>query len=170
MHDQRFTKVSDILLDTWLSELSEAELKLLLTIIRQTTGWNKDRDRISHSQFKKKTGLSPRSISSAVESLSTRDFIRITDSFGRELTSDQRKYRSDIHYEPTDFAQAKSAIISAKLNNSTMQNLPITIYNTNKQQYTLSRDFKFKKQSDKERIQCIQKRKQGFSCSCFRCS
>ena len=75
----------------------------------------------------------------------TRDFIRITDSFGRELTSDQRKYRSDIHYEPTDFAQAKSAIISAKLDNSTMQNLPITIYNTNKQQDTLSRDFTIQK-------------------------
>ncbi|GAB5417021.1 MAG: hypothetical protein Crog4KO_18880 [Crocinitomicaceae bacterium] len=170
MQDQGFTKVSDLLLDTWLSQLTEAELKLLLTIIRQTVGWNKKIDRISHSQFKKKTGMSARSISTAVESLSNRNFIIITDSIGRELSPEQRKYRNDIHYAPTDFTQAKSTIIHAKLDKTLMHNLPITIYNTNTQQETPLKSSTIKKQTDRERFECIRKRSQNLSCSCVRCS
>lgn len=169
MNNQGFTKVSDILLDIWLPKLSEAELKLLLTIIRQTIGWNKQRDRISHSQFQKKTGLSPRSITKAVESLSSRDFIKITDPTGKELSPKHRKYRSDIHYEPTDFTKAKAEIISAQLDNTPMHNMPITIYK-DRQQETRRISSKFKKQTDTERVECILKRREGLSCSCFRCS
>jgi phage replication O-like protein O len=81
MKTQGYTKVSDVLIDSWLTDLTEAELKTLLIIIRQTTGWNKPRDRISHSQFIKKTGLSQRSITSAIESLSHRNFIYITNQW-----------------------------------------------------------------------------------------
>ena len=174
MQDKGYTKVSDVLLDTWLADLSEAELKTLLIIIRQTIGWNKSRDRISHSQFKTRSGLSQRSITSAVESLSNRNFIKITDYHGRSLSSDERRYKTEIYYETSDFTSAKSAMIMAKLDKTEMQNLPLTIYNTNTQQQTRFSSFKnnskFRKQTDQERYECIRKRQQNLSCSCFRCS
>lgn len=45
------------LVDHWLPLLGEAELKVLLLIIRKTFGWHKDRDRISLSQMEKYTGM-----------------------------------------------------------------------------------------------------------------
>ena len=175
MNNQGYTKVSDVLLDTWLTELTEIELKTLLIIIRQTTGWNKARDRISHAQFKQKTGLSQRSITSATESLSNRKFINITDARGTDLTANERRYRKHIYYAPTDFAKAKSTIIMAKLVTSQRQNLPLTIYNTYKQQETRNslsenKKQKVKNQSDAERIKCMERCKRNISCSCFRCT
>ena len=170
MNDKGYTKVSDVLLDTWLADLSEAELKTLLTIIRQTVGWNKPRDRISHSQFLKKTGLSQRSISSSIESLSNRNFIKVTDERGQTLSANERRYRTEIYYQTSDFTNAKSTIIMAKYSNTQTQNLPLTIYNNHKQQETPIRSSSIKKQCDRERIECIRKRKQNLSCSCFRCS
>ncbi len=174
MNDKGYTKVSDVLLDTWLADLSEAELKTLLIIIRQTIGWNKSRDRISHSQFKNKSGMSQRSITSAIESLSNRKFIKITNYDGRPLSPDERRYKTEIYYETSDFTKAKSAIIVAKLDKTERQNLPLTIYNTHKQQETrfssLKNNPNLRKQTDKERFECIKKRQQNLSCSCFRCS
>ena len=61
------THVPNYIFDTLLPELTEAELKVLLTVIRQTIGWfdkrtgqRKIKDRISALQFKQKTGLSQR--------------------------------------------------------------------------------------------------------------
>lgn len=174
MNDKGFTKVSDVLIDTWLAELSEAELKTLLIIIRQTIGWNKPCDRIAHSQFKVKTGLSQRSITTAIESLSNRNFITITDKRGQSLSPEERRYKTEIYYQTTDFTKAQSVAILAKLDNTQTQNVPLTIYNTHKQQYTRSSTSENKppirKQSDSERIECIRKRNLNLSCPCFRCS
>ena len=169
MQYKGYTKISDLLIDTWLSKLSEAELKTLIIIIRQTIGWNKKRDRISHQQFKKKSGLSARSITTAIESLSYRNFIKISDASGTILTANERRYKSHIYYEATDFTKAKSQLIMAKLDNTTTQNLPLTIYNTNKQQETPLKAFEIKKQSEQERIECMRKQQRNISCSCFRC-
>src|SRR6266446_5289612 len=46
------TPVPDILFDELLSQLSEAELKVLMYIIRRTYGFKKTTDAISLSQFK----------------------------------------------------------------------------------------------------------------------
>ena len=169
MQNKGYTKVSDVLIDTWLAQLTEAELKTLIIIIRQTVGWNKPRDRISHGQFKDKAGLSGRSITTAIESLSNRNFIKITDSQGNILSANQRRYKVEIYYETTDFTNAKAQLIIAKLDNTPTQNLPITIYNTNKQQYTGNSPSVIKKQSEQERVECIRKQQRNISCSCFRC-
>lgn len=175
MKHQGFTKIADVILDTWMSDLTEAELKTLLVIIRQTTGWNKPRDRISHAQFKQKTGLSQRSVTSSIESLSARNFIVITNAKGTPLTSRERRYRQHIYYAPTDYKEAKYAHVMAKLDTTQRQNLPLTIYNTHRQQYTrnsISQNQKkeVKKQSDSQRIECIQNKKKDIYCSCFRCT
>jgi len=46
-----FTMVPDILFDLYLPALSDAELRVLLYIIRHTLGWKKDSDSISLRQL-----------------------------------------------------------------------------------------------------------------------
>jgi len=46
-----YTPIPDQLFDEWLPHLSEAELKVLLYIMRHTFGWKKDSDAISLSQM-----------------------------------------------------------------------------------------------------------------------
>lgn len=80
------TQVPNILFDKHLPTLTEGELKILHIIIRQTYGWidcstgiRKTRDRITQSQFRSKTGLSPRIISKTLKTLSHRGFTDIPD-------------------------------------------------------------------------------------------
>jgi len=88
-----------MLVDTLLPYLTETELKMILVIIRQTNGWidrrtglRKTRDRISHSQFVRKTGLCRKSISKTIKSLVGKDLISVTDQYGNILTeSEDRK-------------------------------------------------------------------------------
>ena len=52
-----YTQCPNDILDHWLPHLREAELKVLLVIIRKTFGYHKKRDKISISQIEKITGL-----------------------------------------------------------------------------------------------------------------
>lgn len=165
-----YTKVPDVILDQHLKSLSEAELKVLLVIIRNTIGWHKERDRLAYSQIKAKTQLSGRSITTAIESLSNRNYINITDKNGRTLSTQERRYRKEIFYAPTNFKNTQDIPISEKSSKTSMQNLPLTIYSPYTQQKTQYRDSQNKKQTDKQRFECIQKRSQGLSCSCLRCA
>ncbi len=72
-----------------LPQLAEAELKVLLFIVRQTLGWidkrtgkRKLKDRIFGSQFRLHTGLSKRSINKAIKSLIARNLIEVTGTKG----------------------------------------------------------------------------------------
>lgn len=101
-----FTRIPNILFDHLLKELNNSELKILLVIIRQTSGWidikterRKERDRIAHSQFILKTGLSRRIISESIKSLSQKNLIEITDSSGNSLIkASERKGQYRIYY------------------------------------------------------------------------
>jgi hypothetical protein len=86
------TQVPNFVFDNHLPKLTEAELKILLITIRQTLGWfdsstgqRKTRDRITHTQFKQKTGLSKRIITKTIQSLSVKKLIEITDFDGKQL-------------------------------------------------------------------------------------
>jgi len=106
MTQENYTPTPNILFDKLLKELSNSELKILLVIIRQTNGWidkkttrRKEKDRITYSQFINKTGLSRRIISKAINSLSDRGLIKITDNSGEVLnTAPERKGRYFIYY------------------------------------------------------------------------
>jgi phage replication O-like protein O len=53
-----YTQIPNNLFDEWIPKLKEAELRVLLVIMRQTFGWqNKSWDFISLSQLMKKTGM-----------------------------------------------------------------------------------------------------------------
>jgi hypothetical protein len=105
MISNRYTKVPNFVFDE-LPNLTEAELKVLLVIIRQTigrkdmaTGQYKTRDWISLSQFGQKTGLCRRVIIKAVQSLIHKKGIRVTGEDGFALkTSEERKGKRKLYF------------------------------------------------------------------------
>lgn len=125
MTRDNFTPTPNILFDILLKELNNSELKILLIIIRQTDGWidkktgrRKDQDRITYSQFIKKTGLSRRIISNTINSLYQKRLITIIDSSGNVLTKpEQRKGKVDIYYSSLlEHMQSLHISTSAKTN------------------------------------------------------
>jgi hypothetical protein len=93
-------------LDTYLSHLTESEIKVLLIVIRQTSGWidkrtgkRKQRDRISGSQFRLKTGLSKRIITKTIKSLILKNLLQITDFKGNVLQQPkERRGKTYLYY------------------------------------------------------------------------
>jgi phage replication O-like protein O len=114
--DNGYTKVPNIILDTHLKQLSLAELKLLLIIVRQTMGWRKQRDRISHGQFIKKSGLSRKVLSKTIQSLVASELIAVHDFNGNPLrTPEQRKGKLYLYYsflfpKPVQVTTATNAV------------------------------------------------------------
>jgi phage replication O-like protein O len=60
------TQIPNILLDKVIPEVSEAVTKVLLVVCRKTFGWQKTWDALSITQLTKLTGLSDRSVETAV--------------------------------------------------------------------------------------------------------
>lgn len=100
------TQVPNVIFDTYLPELTEAELKILLIIIRQTLGWvdrktgkRKAKDRLTNTQLQQKTGLSRRVVTKAIQSLVTKSLIQVTDFRGNILYNpSQRKGKSYLYF------------------------------------------------------------------------
>jgi hypothetical protein len=106
MITKQITQVPNFLFDEYLTELTEAELKVTLIILRQTVGWRdiktggrKTRDRISGFQFREKTGLSKRVITKAVKSLIAKQLIQVTDFRGNMANHPkERTGKSYLYY------------------------------------------------------------------------
>jgi hypothetical protein len=100
------TQVPNFLFDTYLAQLTESELKVLLVVVRQTFGWldkrtgkRKLKDRISGSQFRDKTGLSKRIITKTVQSLAVKNLLQITDFKGCALQNPKdRRGKTYLYY------------------------------------------------------------------------
>jgi DNA-binding transcriptional regulator YhcF (GntR family) len=107
------TAVPDILFDELLSELSGAELKVLLYIIRRTIGFKKSTDAISFTQFEdgikthegkvldKGCGLNRETISNALKSLEARHCIKSEKRSGT-VTFYSICFKGDTVNEDTD--------------------------------------------------------------------
>ena len=93
------TPVPNVVFDHYLKELKVAELKVLMVIIRQTSGWmdlktkskRKERDWISGSQLATKTGCSKRAINSAIEVLVQKNLINVLSEAGGFLDSPEKR-------------------------------------------------------------------------------
>ena len=144
------TQVPNCIFDHYLSSLSKAELKLVLVITRQTLGWfdkrtgmRKNRDRISISQFYKKTSLSRRAITLALQSLVQKSLITITDYRNNEmLHPSNRKGKAYLYYSLKIPTQILS--ISSKENRPGLA----TISALNKTNYTNQSTAKTKSMQD----------------------
>lgn len=82
MAPEGWTAVPNDLLDN-MSDLGNAELRVLLALIRKTAGYQKERDRVSVSQLTTMTGLTSRNAQAAVMKLLEGGYI------GREQTGKQ---------------------------------------------------------------------------------
>ena len=105
----KITPVPNCIFDTYMPSLTEAELKVLLVVIRQTLGWKdrhtggrKQRDRITASQFGVKTGLSKRVITKAIDRLVQKGLVSVSDFHGVQLRSAfERKGKAYLFYSLT---------------------------------------------------------------------
>lgn len=89
-----YTMIPNKVFDELLQELTGSELKLLLIILRQTIGWKNQRtgkrkiwDRINQYQFKQKTGLSKRIITTSLQSLIDKELISVSNYEGQNLNT-----------------------------------------------------------------------------------
>ena len=106
MSIQKSTPVPNVVLDQLLPYLNQAQLKVLLIIIRQTLGWydyktkqRKSKDWIAISFFTRKTGLSAKSISIALSELIRKDHVLAFDHKGKKLkTAQDRRGKKRIYY------------------------------------------------------------------------
>ncbi len=76
-----FTRVPNFFLDEYIYQLSESALKVYLTVVRKTIGWQKDKDFISYSQIQKMSNLSGNSILKGINELLDKGLIE-THKFG----------------------------------------------------------------------------------------
>jgi phage replication O-like protein O len=159
MNYQQTTQTPNIIFDTYLTQLSFSELKILLYIVRQTYGWKtkdgkrKKRDRITYGQFQSKTGLSRRIISQTIQSLISQQLISVTDYQGTSLHyPNERKGKVSIYYAPSIQTCAIKSTNVCKHKHIPVQNM---VYNkTNSTKLTRQKTFeKTTRQSDYERVQ-----------------
>jgi phage replication O-like protein O len=94
-----YTQVPNILLDEHIQQMSDAELRVTLAIVRKTIGWQKRRDKISLTQLEELTGMSRQGVINGVEAgLSRGTISRIPDGNGYiyELTVSSEKVVNDV--------------------------------------------------------------------------
>lgn len=76
-------QVSNSLVDELLPLMGNNELRCYLVIVRQTTGWQKRKDRISIAQLESKTGIKRRAIQHAMSALIDKNLIKRTTKKGQ---------------------------------------------------------------------------------------
>ena len=102
-----FLQVNNQIVDYWMAELTNAEFKTLLAIVRKTKGWNKPYDRISQSQIAELTGLTTRSVRTAITALEEKELIIVTgDDHKMRLFSVNYKTVNNVKTDVTDMEKA----------------------------------------------------------------
>ncbi|HVT12607.1 MAG TPA: replication protein [Fimbriimonadaceae bacterium] len=94
------TPLPNLLVDRLLPRLRDTELRLLLVILRQTWGWHKERDWLSHAQLKDKTGRASAALSRAIAVLVQSNLIVVRNRSGEALESSwaRRRERGGLHF------------------------------------------------------------------------
>ena len=119
-----FLQVPNAVIDELLPDLTGAELKCYLVVIRKTKGWNKESDNISISQFMKATGLSNSAVIKACESLIKYGLL-VKENGARNTGVYAVNSYSKITHE-------ESSQVTCEESSHTINNIKNTIQNTNK--------------------------------------
>lgn len=92
------TPFPNLLLDRVMRFLSDTEWRVLCVIVRQTYGWHKSEDWLSHSQLKSQTGRESAAVSRGIDTLVKGGLIVVRDRFDRRLhsTAERRRSRSGL--------------------------------------------------------------------------
>jgi len=164
------TQIPNEIINGYLPTLSEADLKVLIIVARQTLGWiadpvtgmRKEEDSISFQDLMKKTGLSQWGITKALKKLTEKDLIQVRDEDGKILdTPDKRRtagrcrkkifYRlklknsttkdSLVHYQGKQGSTTKdSLVVKTNTTNTTIQKE--NIINTKKENIIIQKKKK----------------------------
>lgn len=126
------TAVPNVFFDQQLASLSGSAVRVYLKIIRNVLGWRdgsgrvKDRDWIAHSQFEK-TGLSNRSVTSAIDELLSKGMIAVSDALGNDISDPAtRKKAKRVFYALVLPDQAKTTGYHEKTKEKLPQELRTT--------------------------------------------
>lgn len=116
--------VPNILFDEMLPQLSDAELRVLLVVMRSTLGWRegsdfggtrfKRRDWITHRQLMKRTGRGSAGVSAAIQSLIAKSLIVVENEAGLPLVTaeERRRNMGRLYFRPVDkWITARLAVI-----------------------------------------------------------
>lgn len=100
-------QIPNAVIDELMAEMSGAELKCYLAILRKTKGWNKDCDAISVTQLMEITGLSNRAVINACKSLvemglldlknGSRNVNVFTPNWCKKFTSEKKSLVKKVH-------------------------------------------------------------------------
>lgn len=88
------TPFPNVLLDRVMPYLGDTEWRVLCVIVRQTFGWQKAADWLSHGQLKTKTGRESAAVSRAIDTLVKRGLILVQDGRDNRLHSSSERRRS----------------------------------------------------------------------------
>ena len=144
-NDSRFItnsfQVPNAVIDELMAELSGAELKCYLAILRKTKGWNKDFDAVSVTQLMSVTGLSNRAVIDACNHLVELNLLyQKTGSRGVKIfsvnlcnnfTSEKSSPVKKVHG-----TSEKSSPVTSEKSSHTKNNIKNTTQNTNKKHYS----------------------------------
>lgn len=118
------TQIPDVILDFWLSELSGAELKVVLYVARRTYGFGKESDNISLSQISHGitkrdgvvldtgTGLSRSSVARAIKTLEEQEIIlRQINLSETSHEHEESTYSLNLDWQPKKGNGDKSKVV-----------------------------------------------------------
>lgn len=158
------TPIPNEILDQHLRHLNQSQMKILFTVLRQTLGWidpktkrRKAKDWISHTFFQRRTGLTTKSISIAIQELINKELIVAMDTRENELRYPQnRKGKKRIYYAYAPYFRAikKKSIVETITDLFTF---PPYTKETHTKRYSGNRT---QRKSDRERIEQILRLKQ----------
>lgn len=94
------TPVPNLLLDDLMPRLRDTEFRLLLVVLRQTWGWHKERDWLTHSQLKRRTGRSSAALSKAISVLVRANLILVRNRSGQilETATERRREQASLYF------------------------------------------------------------------------
>lgn len=118
------TPVPNCLLDGWLPELTDTELRVLLVVVRATWGWQEEQGRrqrqwLSHRLLQMRTGRSSAAVSKAIEGLVQRGLLAVESGDGQpKLTANERRRERGrlyfrVRHENDSHAQCSRTIPAA---------------------------------------------------------
>lgn len=122
------TPIPNEFFDKWMGLLPAVSIRVFLKIARNTLGWRdsngwfKQRDWISHSQFGD-IGVSSRSVTTAIDDLLNHNLIIVTDEIGNSLHDPKRRKKAHrIYYGVHPNITENFALNNEKTKEKTPQN------------------------------------------------
>ncbi len=158
MYVYRSTQVPNEIFDQWLPHLNQAQIKVLMVVIRQTLGWidpktkkRKRKDWISIPFFVKRTGLTRKSVSIAISELIYKELIVALDSRESELRHPKdRRGKKRIYYAYAPYFRALKRKTWVDMLTEVFTFRPYTKQTPTKEKQT-SENYAYKRQTDTER-------------------